>query len=147
MAGFKIYKDEELAGLFFVPIQREPIPGYQHRVTVPFFELIGKKPVPCYGCDIEKLLGKRVATASEIVIEKMADTVQEFIVNGQIKIEELDILVTQGLHPDVIARWKAKYQVQAKTSGLTCCRCNEFFPYADTPNQPDGSFKCYGCRS
>jgi len=30
--------------------------------------------------------------------------------------------------------------------GLSCTKCNNFFNYADTPNQPDGTFKCYPCR-
>lgn len=31
-------------------------------------------------------------------------------------------------------------------NGLTCKSCNEFYPYAERPNQKDGSFKCWGCR-
>lgn len=31
------------------------------------------------------------------------------------------------------------------TSGSTCKRCREIYPYAN-PNQNDGSFICYGCR-
>ena len=27
-----------------------------------------------------------------------------------------------------------------------CTHCNELYPYADGPNQKDGTFKCYSCR-
>lgn len=30
--------------------------------------------------------------------------------------------------------------------GLTCIKCKDFYEYADTPNQPDGTFKCFPCR-
>ena len=29
--------------------------------------------------------------------------------------------------------------------GFNCSRCHEFYQYAKA-NQPDGSFKCWGCR-
>lgn len=32
-------------------------------------------------------------------------------------------------------------------NGLTCKSCNEYYPYAERPNQKDGSFKCWGCRN
>lgn len=32
------------------------------------------------------------------------------------------------------------------TDGCVCVKCKELFPYAE-PNQDDGSFKCYRCRS
>jgi len=30
-------------------------------------------------------------------------------------------------------------------NGCYCQKCKEFFPYA-VSNQPDGNFKCWGCR-
>lgn len=33
-----------------------------------------------------------------------------------------------------------------KSSGLTCEKCGEFYPYAEEPNQADGSFRCWACR-
>jgi hypothetical protein len=32
-------------------------------------------------------------------------------------------------------------------NGLTCHSCQEYYPYAERPNQPDGTFKCWGCRN
>ena len=37
-------------------------------------------------------------------------------------------------------------QKSREKDGETCVKCNNFYPYADGPNQPDGTFKCYGCR-
>jgi len=31
------------------------------------------------------------------------------------------------------------------TEGYNCSRCGEFYRYARA-NQPDGTFKCWGCR-
>ena len=39
-----------------------------------------------------------------------------------------------------------KEKSKAKSEGCKCGWCGEFSPYAE-PNQPDNSFKCYGCRS
>lgn len=33
-----------------------------------------------------------------------------------------------------------------KSNGCTCIKCNEFNKYAE-PNQTDGTFKCYYCRT
>lgn len=30
---------------------------------------------------------------------------------------------------------------------MVCSQCGEEYPYANGPNQDDGSFKCFGCRS
>lgn len=32
------------------------------------------------------------------------------------------------------------------SGGMKCCKCQNFNDYAQ-PNQGDGTFKCYGCRS
>lgn len=32
------------------------------------------------------------------------------------------------------------------SNGYTCSHCGEIYPYAEEPNQKDGSFKCYSCR-
>lgn len=32
------------------------------------------------------------------------------------------------------------------TDGQTCASCKDFYPYADRPNQKDGTFKCWSCR-
>ena len=32
------------------------------------------------------------------------------------------------------------------TDGQTCKQCGDFYPYADRPNQKDGTFKGWGCR-
>lgn len=32
------------------------------------------------------------------------------------------------------------------SDGCTCNHCGEFYPYAEGPNQDDGTFKCYSCR-
>lgn len=37
-------------------------------------------------------------------------------------------------------------QQQNKSNGETCKKCKGFSPYS-IPNQPDGSFICYGCRT
>jgi len=37
--------------------------------------------------------------------------------------------------------------VQPKKAGQTCKKCNEFYEYAEEPNQKDGSFKCFSCRN
>lgn len=36
--------------------------------------------------------------------------------------------------------------IPKKSDGCTCEKCKELFPYAE-PNQKDGSFKCYSCRT
>ncbi|HLG28271.1 MAG TPA: hypothetical protein VI423_10840 [Paenisporosarcina sp.] len=35
----------------------------------------------------------------------------------------------------------------SKQNGMTCHKCNTPNQYIDTPNQPDGTYECYGCRS
>jgi formylmethanofuran dehydrogenase subunit E len=37
-------------------------------------------------------------------------------------------------------------QKTKKSNGCTCKSCNEIYPY-DEPNQKDGTFKCYSCRT
>lgn len=37
--------------------------------------------------------------------------------------------------------------VAKSENGLTCKACKDFYPYAEYPNQKDGSFKCWGCRN
>ena len=32
-------------------------------------------------------------------------------------------------------------------SGMYCCKCNTFNEYVNIPNQSDGTYKCYSCRS
>jgi len=36
--------------------------------------------------------------------------------------------------------------VKRSKNGYTCKSCGELYPYADRPNQKDGSFKCWSCR-
>lgn len=36
--------------------------------------------------------------------------------------------------------------VTKKSNGHFCSKCKEIYPYAEK-NQPDGSFKCYSCRT
>lgn len=38
------------------------------------------------------------------------------------------------------------FQVHSVLDGLTCLKCNEFYNMAE-PNQEDGSFKCWTCRT
>lgn len=33
----------------------------------------------------------------------------------------------------------------AKSNGYVCDRCDEYVPMSE-PNQPDGTFVCFGCR-
>lgn len=35
---------------------------------------------------------------------------------------------------------------EKKSNGCVCLKCNELYPYAE-PNQADGTFKCYSCRT
>jgi len=35
---------------------------------------------------------------------------------------------------------------QSSSGGMICSKCGQLYPYANGPNQPDGTFKCYGCR-
>ena len=35
---------------------------------------------------------------------------------------------------------------QKKSNGCICSQCEELYPYAE-PNQKDGTFKCYSCRT
>jgi hypothetical protein len=37
-------------------------------------------------------------------------------------------------------------QAPTKSEGVACKRCQEFYPYA-VANQPDGTLKCWSCRS
>jgi hypothetical protein len=37
--------------------------------------------------------------------------------------------------------------VRRSGNGYTCKNCGEHYPYADEPNQLDGSFKCWSCRN
>jgi hypothetical protein len=37
---------------------------------------------------------------------------------------------------------KVKYK-----NGAVCINCNELYPYVEEPNQKDGTFKCYYCRT
>jgi len=37
--------------------------------------------------------------------------------------------------------------VRRSRNGCTCKTCGEIYPYAEGPNQPDGSFKCWSCRN
>lgn len=36
-------------------------------------------------------------------------------------------------------------QTPEEPEGHNCARCGEYYEYAK-PNQPNGSFKCWGCR-
>ena len=37
--------------------------------------------------------------------------------------------------------------VESKSKdGMICISCKELYPYAEYPNQKDGTFKCWGCR-
>jgi hypothetical protein len=33
------------------------------------------------------------------------------------------------------------------SKGFRCCECNDLHEFATKPNQEDGTFKCYKCRS
>lgn len=37
-------------------------------------------------------------------------------------------------------------KIEKKSDGCVCQKCQEIYPYAE-PNQEDGSFKCYSCRT
>ncbi len=37
--------------------------------------------------------------------------------------------------------------VRRSKDGYTCKVCREHYPYAEEPNQLDGSFKCWSCRN
>lgn len=39
------------------------------------------------------------------------------------------------------------FAVAKSENGLICKACKEFYPYAEYPNQKDGTFKCWGCRN
>lgn len=58
------------------------------------------------------------------------------IIEGTFTLEEILKM------PEVIVFGK-----ENNISGMICSNCNEIYPYVDKPNQPDGSFKCYKCRS
>jgi DNA-directed RNA polymerase subunit RPC12/RpoP len=40
-----------------------------------------------------------------------------------------------------------KKKIKKPGNGYTCSGCGEIYPYAEEPNQKDGSFKCWACRN
>jgi hypothetical protein len=49
--------------------------------------------------------------------------------------------------------WSVLYPIPVTTEakkenkdGCNCKKCGEHYPYANKPNQKDGSFKCWACR-
>ena len=36
---------------------------------------------------------------------------------------------------------------RSKNNGMVCCKCQDFCPYIEEPNQADGTFKCWSCRN
>lgn len=70
----------------------------------------------------------------------ITDEELEAFLNGFEKCEEVPPTVRcAGVPP--------KETKAAASKGQTCKRCNEFYEYADKPNQADGSFKCFSCRN
>ena len=60
--------------------------------------------------------------------------------------EQLDLFPIQdGFDFDWVADLP-KEQIEL-TDGQTCIKCQDFYPYADRPNQKDGTFKCWPCRN
>ena len=33
------------------------------------------------------------------------------------------------------------------SNGMTCQKCNQYYPYVAIGNMPDGTLKCYSCRN
>lgn len=99
----------------------------------------------CIGCDFEK---KITTSMEQEVFKKQAEALDDLIKKGMVNPEtDLDALVEQGLSAGSIEYWRQHYgQKKTVSEGMLCCRCKEFYPYANGPNQTDGTFKCYGCR-
>ena len=84
---------------------------------------------------------------SDTAIEKMAEEIQKFVESGKLCIHDVGLLAREGLDQRAIDFWEKKYNSgNTSSTGMNCCKCGELSPYADAPNQSDGSFKCYRCR-
>lgn len=47
---------------------------------------------------------------------------------------------------EMVVGTQAEFKAVVSSDGMTCGRCGNLYPYAEGPNQDDGSFKCWGCR-
>lgn len=105
----------------------------------------------CIGCEFDKLTAATMIDPihRNKVFKKQAEALDDLIKKGMVNPEtDLDGLIEQGLSVGAIEYWKQHYgQKKVVSEGMTCCRCKEFYPYVAGPNQTDGTFKCYGCRT
>lgn len=87
----------------------------------------------------------------QVVVEE--ETFVDMEIEGESISFNFELDLPEGMLPDddypVIVKDSGKCATNSKKkylNGATCVSCNEIYPYADEPNQKDGSFKCYSCR-
>jgi len=76
-------------------------------------------------------------------VEESDQLEEEFWAIGEVF--DFDLVVDEDFiddYPVIVKQTKVK----TKGNGLTCPKCGEIYPYAES-NQPDGSFKCWSCRN
>jgi len=64
----------------------------------------------------------------------------------QMKIDDDEFQLNLDFLSDYIDDFAVPVDFPRSANGFTCISCKELYPYADRPNQKDGTFKCWGCR-